>query len=233
MEKLFVAVIAAIGLVLIAMGVAFASGALQSFSSLPLQPPPSSPLSLLPLLSPLVQNEKEKVGFYNGTDNSGSLIVDQKGDAGPDKQYKTRVVPNVMGYHDILWAGVRKIDDDNALLLTTGLAGDPNMNEKYETTYVWHIITSTGVYTAILPNFAADSDFAAKGWYFAVYNNTGERYMVPMTRISDMPKDRVEFPLKASLIGNPQSFHYWVSVHVRVDAQNLNKPPDYLMDYAP
>ncbi|UVS69048.1 hypothetical protein NWT39_14220 [Nitrososphaera viennensis] len=217
-KKLFVVVIAATSLILIAVVVAFASGVLQQSS---LSPSSSSPA---------MQNDK--IGFYTGTDN-GSLIVDQRGDARPDKQYKTSTVPAVMGYHDILWAGVRKIDNSGAFLLTAGLAGDPNMNEKYETTYVWHIITSTHVYTAILPNFAPDSNFAAKGWYFAVYNNTREKYIVPMTRISDMPKDRVEFPLEASLIGNPQSFHYWVSVHVRVDAQNLDKPPDYLMDYAP
>jgi hypothetical protein len=48
-----------------------------------------------------------------------------------------------------------------------------------------------------------------------------------------MPKDKVEFPLAASYIGTPRSFHYWVSVSVRVDTQNLDKPPDYLMDYAP
>jgi hypothetical protein len=48
-----------------------------------------------------------------------------------------------------------------------------------------------------------------------------------------MPKDRVEFPLAASYIGSPRSFYYWVNVSVRVDTQNLDKPPEYLMDYAP
>jgi hypothetical protein len=231
-DKLFVAIIAAASLISIAVVAAFASEVLQSSSS-------SSPLLSSPAMQ---QNDKERVGFFastnNNDNNNSSLIVDQKGDARPDQQYKTSIVPAVMGYHDILWADVRKTangDDDGTFLLTAGLAGDPNLNEKYETTYVWHIMTSFNhVYTVILPNFAPDSGFAAKGWYFAVYNNTGQKYTVPMTRISfDMPRDRVEFPLEASLVGSPQSFHYWVSVHVRVDSQNLDKPPDYLMDYAP
>jgi hypothetical protein len=229
-QKLYVGVISATGLILVFLAAAFASGTFQplSFSS----------NSFLQLLSTAPQNEREKVGFYNSTIASGSLIVDQKGDAKPDQQYDSHIVPSVMGYHDILWAGVRKLNDNSGsgsyFLLTVGLAGDPAMNKKYETTYVWHIITSKDVYTAILPNFAPDSNFTAKGWYFAIYNNTGGKYVVPLTQISaGMPKDRVEFPLDASLIGNPESFHYWVSVQVRVDSQNLDKPPDYLMDYAP
>ncbi len=230
MQKLYVGVISATGLILVFLVTAFAFGTFQSLSFL------SNPF--LPLLSTVPENEKEKVGFYNSTNGAGSLIVDQKGDAKPDKQYNSHIVPNVMGYHDILWAGVRKINDNSGsgsyFLLTIGLAGDPDMNKKYETTYVWHIITSKDVYTAILPNFGPDSNFAAKGWYFAIYNNTGGNYVVPMTQLSaSMSKDQVEIPLDAPLIGNPESFHYWVSVQVRVDSQNLDKPPDYLMDYAP
>jgi hypothetical protein len=232
-DKLFVAIVAAASLISIAVVAAFAFEVLQSSSSLP----PSSSSSPLLLSPPAMQNDnKEQVGFFTGTNNNddSSLVVDPKGDAWPDKQYETSIVPAVKGYHDILWAEVRKITG-GTFLLTIGLDGNPNLNEKYETAYVWHIITSSNhVYTVILPNFAPDSSFAAKGWYFAVYNNTGQKYAVPMTRMSfDMPKDRVEFPLEESLVGSPQSFHYWVSVHVRVDSQNLDKPPDYLMDYAP
>lgn len=232
---IIIIIVAAASLVSIAVIVTLASEVLQKSSS-PL--PKSQTLS-----SPDIQKNGDdgggEVGFYSGaSDHGSSFIVDQKGDARPDKQYETGIVPEVMGYHDILWAGVSKgytaNDDHASFLLTVGLAGDPNSNEKYETTYIWHIITSNSVYTVILPNFAPDSGFAAKGWYYAIYDNTGQRYIVPMTRISfDMPKDRVEFPLEASLVGNPQSFNYWVSVHVRVDSKNLDKPPDYLMDYAP
>lgn len=169
-----------------------------------------------------------ELGLYSG---KPSLVLDKRGDARPQQQYQTEIVPDVKGYHDITSAGVKKID--GAFLLTIWLAGDPNLNEKYETNYVWRITTPDHAYTVLLPNFAPDGNFAAKGWYFAVYNNTAGKYVVPMTQIPAMPDDRVEFPVESSYIGSPQSFHYWVSVQVRVDAENLNKPPDYLMDYAP
>jgi hypothetical protein len=169
-----------------------------------------------------------ELGLYSG---SPSLVIDRRGDAKPEQQYQTNIIPEVRGYHDITSAGVKEIDD--ALLFTIWLAGDPNLNEKYETNYVWHIITPDQTYTVLLPNFAPDGNFTAKGWYFAVYNNTSGKYVVPMAQISAMPQDRVEFPVESSYIGSPPSFHYWVSVHVRVYAENLSAPPEYLMDYAP
>ncbi|HVX01929.1 MAG TPA: hypothetical protein VHA09_02135 [Nitrososphaera sp.] len=229
---IIIIIIAATGVISITVIVALASDVLQQSSS-------SLPKSQTLLPSDTQRNGIDEVGFYSAANNGGSsLIVDQKGDAKADKQYETRIVPAVMSYHDILWADVQKSNTGNgdhaSLLLTIGLAGDPNSNEKYETAYMWHIITSTCVYTVILPNFAPDSSFAAKGWYYAVYNNTNERYLVPMTRISfEMPKDRVEIPLAVPLVGDAESFHYWVSVHVRVDSKNISKPPDYLVDYAP
>lgn len=185
------------------------------------------PSSLTPPSSPATS----ELGFYNGIQNS--LILDRHGDAKPEQEYDTDIVPEVKGYHDILWAGVKK-RMDGTFLLTVQLAGPPNLNERYETNYVWHIVTREHAYTVLFPNFAQDANFTTKGWYFAVYDNTANRYIVPMTQISNMPKeDMVEFPLDASYIGNPSSFYYWVSVHVRVDTKNLDKPPDYLMDYAP
>lgn len=188
---------------------------------------PSTPLTPVP--SPASSD----LGFYNTGVKSNSLILDRRGDAKLEQEYNTDIVPEVKGYHDILWAGVKKRMDDGTFLLTVQLAGDPNLNKRYETNYVWNIITSEHEYTILFPNFAQDADFAAKGWYFAVYNNTANKYIVPMTQISEMPKDMVEFPLVAWFIGNPSSFYYWVSVHVRVDTKNLDKPPDYLVDYAP
>jgi hypothetical protein len=53
------------------------------------------------------------------------------------------------------------------------LAGDPNKNEKYETTYIWLIYYNTSsinrnsasqkdqIYTLLIPNFAPDSNFSA------------------------------------------------------------------------
>lgn len=163
-----------------------------------------------------------------------SLILDRRGDASPEQEYDADIVPEVKGYHDILWAGVKKRMDDGTILLTLQLAGDPNLNKGYETNYMWHIITREHAYTVLFPNFARDANFKAKGWYFAVYDNTANKYIVPITQISNIStEDTVEFPLDASYIGNPSSFYYWVSVHVRVDTKNLDKPPDYLMDYAP
>ncbi len=168
------------------------------------------------------------LGYYDGLE---SRIQDKRNDAVAVQQYEADVVPEVRGYHDILAASVKEID--GAFLLTIELAGNPNLNEKYETNYVWHIITRDHVYVVFMPNFAADSNFPKKGWYFAVYDETLQRYVVPITKISDMPDNSVQFPVESSYIGNPSSFSYWVSVLVRVDTENLDKPPEYLMDYAP
>lgn len=175
-----------------------------------------------------LSRSRPELGLFDGRD---SLIVDDRGDARPDKQYEATTVPEVKNYQDIVAAGVKKAGDD--FLLTVLLAGDPNMNEKYETNYMWHIITPEHTYTVLLPNFAQDSGFAQKGWHVAVFDNTDNKYVIPLTQILGMPKDRVEFPLTASYIGSPTSFQYWVSVSVRVDTENLDGPPEYLMDYAP
>ncbi len=174
------------------------------------------------------QHVTSDLGYYNGPE---SRIQDKRDDAVAVQEYEADIVPEVRGYHDILAASVKKID--GAFLLTIELAGNPNLNEKYETNYVWHIITSDHVYTVFMPNFAADSNFPKKGWYFAVYDETLQRYAVPIARISDMPDNSVQFPVESTYIGNPSSFSYWVSVLVRVDSKNLDKPPEYLMDYAP
>jgi hypothetical protein len=177
------------------------------------------------------------VGFYNNADSS---IIDARGDATPVlQQSNSSTVPEVRGYHDILGASVKK--QGNAFLFSIELAGDPNLNEKYETNYLWHVITTSPEmdgdqrhYIIMFPNFAQDSNFAEKGWHYAVFDSTTGEYLVPQTQISSgMPQDRVEFPLEGWLIGNPSSFRYWVTVSARVDSVNLDKPPDYLMDYAP
>jgi hypothetical protein len=174
------------------------------------------------------QQAMSDLGYYDGLE---SRIQDMPNDAAAVQQYEADVVPEVRDYHDILAASVKEID--GAFLLTIELAGNPNLNEKYETNYVWHIITSDHVYTVFMPNFADDSNFPKKGWYFAVYDETLQRYVVPITKISDMPQNSVQFPVESTYIGNPSSFSYWVSVLVRVDSENLDEPPEYLMDYAP
>jgi hypothetical protein len=182
--------------------------------------------------SPPGGRTSSELGFFDGTSNS--LILDRKGDAKPEQQYASSVVPEVKGYHDIVAASVKKVDG-RTITMSIMLAGDPNLNEKYETNYMWHIITPTNkTYTVLFPNFAQDSNFTLKGWFFAVFNNTSGKYVVPLTRVASvMPNDRVEFPLDVSYIGSPKSFYYWVSVSVRVDTKNLDKPPEFLMDHAP
>ena len=139
--------------------------------------------------------------------------------------------------------GVEIAEDDNdLLLLTIDLAGDANKNEKYETVYLWFINYNDSLngkdqqksYTVIIPNFAVDSNFKNKhGWYLAIFNNTNNSYTLPLSKISDMPKNKVQVFINPDFIGNPPSFNYLVSVMIRVNSTFLNKPPDYLVDSVP
>ncbi len=167
-----------------------------------------------------------------------SSISDSKGDAKLVPVYKSQIIPEIKDYHDILAASVNKITD-NKLILSLDLAGDPNMNEKYETVYLWVINytnPSTGktqYYTVIIPNFAEDSNFGIKGWNFAIFDNVAQSYVLPLSKLSSMPKNKVEVAFDPILIGNPASFNYMVSVMIRVNSTYLHKPPDYLVDSAP
>jgi hypothetical protein len=179
--------------------------------------------------------------------SSSSLVLSEvkggKGDVKPIQIYRTKVIPGIKDYYDILSVSVMKIN--NKLSFVMDLAGDPNKNEKYETTYIWLIYYNTSsinrnsasqneeIYTLLIPNFAADSNFSLRGWYTAIFNNTANTYNLPLTRISEMPKDKVGVDIDPSLIGNPASFNYMTCVMVRVNSTFLNKPPDYLMDSVP
>jgi len=173
-------------------------------------------------------------------------VQDSVGDAKLIPLYKTDIFPKVRDYHDILSAEVNKVSKDKngniLLLLTIDLAGDANKNEKYETVYLWFINYNDGLndkdqhksYTVIIPNFAADSNFKNKhGWYLAIFNNTNNSYTLPLSKISEMPKNKVQVFIDSDFIGNPPSFNYLVSVMIRVNSTFLNKPPDYLVDSAP
>jgi hypothetical protein len=172
-------------------------------------------------------------------------VQDSIGDAKLIPLYKTDIFPKVRDYHDILSAEVNKVNKDdngNNLLLTIDLARDANKNEKYETVYLWFINYNNSLngtnqqksYTVIIPNFAVDSNFKNKhGWYLAIFNNTNNSYTLPLSKISDMPKNKVQVFIDPDFIGNPPSFNYLVSVMIRVNSTFLNKPPDYLVDSAP
>jgi hypothetical protein len=173
-----------------------------------------------------------------------SEIKGVRGDVTPIQIYRSTITPEVKDYYDIISANMMKIS--NKLTFTMDLAGDANKNEKYETAYVWLLYYNTTdanrssisknneqVYTLIIPNFASNSDFSLKGWYIAIYNNTANTYTLPLAKISNMPKNKVQVFIDPSLIGSPSSFNYMTCVMVRVNSTFLNKPPDYLMDSVP
>ena len=172
------------------------------------------------------------------------MITDARLDVKPIQIYRTKIVPGIKDYYDILSSRVYKVND--RLVFSMDLAGDPNKNEKYETAYIWLLYYNTSnntddssrgheerIYTLIISNFAPDSNFSLKGWYMAVFNNTANTYVLPLARISDIPKDKVQVFIDPGLIGNPSSFNYIACVMVRVNSTFLNKAPDYLMDSAP
>lgn len=166
------------------------------------------------------------------------VVEDARDDSKLVTLYRTDIIPEIKDYHDILTANVRKVNDNN-LLLSIELAGDANRNEKYETVYIWIIYYANSIsgkdqyYSVIIPNFAIDSNFEAVGWNLAIFNNTGNSYTLPLSKISDMPKNKVEVFIDPNFIGNPSSFNYMVSTMIRVNSTFLDKPPDYLVDSAP
>ena len=169
---------------------------------------------------------------------TNKIIEDARDDSTLVRLYRTNIIPEIKDYHDILSANVKKVND-HKLLLSIELAGDANRNEKYETVYIWVIYYRNSVsgkdqyYSVIIPNFAIDSKFEAVGWNLAIFNNTGNSYTLPLSKISSMPKNKVEVFIDPNFVGNPLSFNYMVSTMIRVNNTFLDKPPDYLVDSAP
>ena len=177
---------------------------------------------------------RQSVGVYNN--NADSRIQDVKGDVTPVYQQNgTEIVPEVRDYHDILGASVQKRGE--AFFFTIELAGNPNDNNRYETQYRWHIITTSPItnreqqYVIRFQNFAPSNNSTLQGWYFSVFDRTVGRFIISPTSIPDMPDNRIEFPIEDLYIGNPSSFSYWVDATVRVNG--TFGQPDYIMDYAP
>ncbi len=187
---------------------------------------------------------KTKMGIYN---NAPSSIVDARGDAKPVFQGngpEAGPSPVAKDHHDIIGASVQK--KDSVFFFSIYLAGNPNKSEDFETMYRWHIIITPNTqqlltggeqqqqqqrYLILIPKFHTGNS-TRDGWYFGVYDETAGTFKMPIRKIFDMPKDRVEFPVEDFYIGNPLSFSYWVEVAVRSNSTILG-PPDYLMDYAP
>ncbi len=187
-------------------------------------------IALSPYAPQSSSNDDPVLGVY---DNAESRIVDATGDAvpveidGDDGQI-------MRDYHDILDASVVKRGD--AFFFTINLAGNPNNSQEYETIYRWHIVTTSPVtnrmqqYTLMFPHFAT-GDSTIDGWYFGVYDNTVNTYILRPVKIEDMPENKVEFPVEDLYIGNPSQFSYWVEVLARIDPSLGGTR--YLVDYAP
>ncbi|MFL6354974.1 MAG: hypothetical protein ACJ71C_00210, partial [Nitrososphaeraceae archaeon] len=144
----------------------------------------------------------------------GSEIKGVRGDVTAIQIYRSTITPEVKDYYDIISVSVMKIS--NKLTFTMDLVA-----------YIWllyynasdinRISTSKNneqVYTLIIPNFASNSDFSLKGWDVAVFNNTADTYTLPLAKISNMPKNKVQVFIDPSLIGNPSSFNYLTCVMV-------------------
>ena len=193
-------------------------------------------LAILQVRVPVGQQEQANAnfGFFNG---SKSTIQNTHTQAVAVQLYKTSIVPEVHGYHHITYASVERLNE-SSLLFTVGLAGDPNLNEKYETSYRWDLFSSSHYlteqeYTIIVPNFANGSAFPFRGWYFAIFNNTSGLYIVPMRAVGPMPYDRVELPVNTSYLGDPIRFYYSVTVGVRLNSTSFDRGPEYMMDVVP
>ncbi|MGE3858990.1 MAG: hypothetical protein AB7F53_03280 [Nitrososphaeraceae archaeon] len=181
--------------------------------------------------------------------NELGKMKDNMGDTKLINLHKTDVVPKVRDFHDILSIDINKVND-NKIIFTIELAGDANKNEKYETVYVWLVYYYTTIddindlssnenrfrlYTILIPNFGSGSNFEDKeGWYLAIYNNTNNSYILPLSKISNMPKNKIQVFTDPIFFGNPSSnFNFSVSSLIRVNNTFLDKPPDYLVDYVP
>ncbi len=164
-----------------------------------------------------------------------------------DPKYDTQLIalskdvpqmPQLHGYYDIISTQIGKMYNDE-LVFTINLNDDPNKNKEYETTYIWILSHfdplnhKNQIYTIIIPNFGIDSNFKYKGWYLAIYDNIGNVYSLPISRIDNMIDNNVEITIDPIFIGNVKNFNYTTAVMIRVNDTFLNKPPDYLIDSSP
>ena len=185
-------------------------------------------------MQPPAPNVNSDFGYFNG---SKSTVQNPRPDAVLIPIYQTPIVPKVHGFDHITYASVEMLNP-SMLLFTTGLAGDPNQNDIYETSYRWHILSSNKQlteqeYTVIIPNFANDSSFGPKGWYYAIFNNTSNTYVVPLKKTEMAQHDKVALAVNATDLGNPIRFYYSVTVGARVNSTSFDHGPDYLMDVTP
>ena len=207
---------------------------------------------LFPINNSLSINDEYFIKLFQGPQKNDNKIKDTENDTKLVTLYKSNIVPEIHDYHDILSAEVNKID--NKFFFTMKLDGDANTNKIHESVYIWLIYDVTiisqsnkddnnsfsmseeqnQIYTLIIPNFGKNSKFEKDGgWYLAIFNNTNNTYTLPISKISDMPTNKVQVFVDPIFIGNPLKFNYIVSSMIRVNNTFLDKPPDYLIDVVP
>ncbi|MEO9365526.1 MULTISPECIES: hypothetical protein [Candidatus Nitrosocaldus] len=167
---------------------------------------------------------------------AASSIKDVKGDADALPLFPNKPVPMVRGYHDILNASVKRVDD--GLLFSIELAdGIEHYRDGYEVVYIWSIEYITASlqkreYKLVIPYFPEEQGLSVKGWYLAVFNASSNEWLIPMLKVEDMRGNRVDIDLDTRVIGEPILFWWSVDVMVNVDTA-VHGQPDYLMDSAP
>ncbi|MGN6709191.1 MAG: hypothetical protein ACTHKF_07580 [Candidatus Nitrosocosmicus sp.] len=199
-------------------------------------------------IMPLLLSSRQPLPSHN---NVVSIIKSDKADIQPIQIYNTSIIPKIRDYYNILSASVN-YTNNRLLVFSMDLAGNPNKNERYETSYIWLLYYNDSnsiyygnktknlslqnkeqIYTLMISNFATDSKFKLKGWYMAIFNNTNGSYTLPFVKLPGMPENKVEVFVPPYLLGSPSFFDYLTCVSVRVNSTFLNKPPDYVMDSLP
>jgi len=174
-----------------------------------------------------------------------SVVYDNDNDAYALPLFTGKVIPEVMGFHDISTLTFKRGYD--MLTLSIKVKGDITSisNYRYETVYIWEmehidILLSKKHYIIVLPYFPEGHVIGYNGWYIAVYDASSNRWIVPMISIDDPvsssssgSSNTISIGIPTSVVGSPLLIlSYRVSVMVNVDTQ-VNPMPDYIMDTAP
>lgn len=174
-----------------------------------------------------------------------SVVYDNDNDAYALPLFTGKVIPEVMGFHDISTLTFKRGYD--MLTLSIKVKGDITSisNYRYETVYIWEmehidILLSKKHYIIVLPYFPEGHVIGYNGWYIAVYDASSNRWIVPMISIdnpvsssSSGSSNTISISIPTSIVGSPLLIlSYRVSVMVNVDTQ-VNPMPDYIMDTAP
>lgn len=167
---------------------------------------------------------------------AASSVSDTEGDAYALPLFPNKPVPVARGYHDIVGAGVERID--GGLLLSIELAdGLEHYGDGYEVVYIWSIEYMTASlqkreYKVVIPYFPEEQGLNVQGWYLAVFDASSNRWLVPMLKIDGARGNAIDIDLDARVIGSPVIFWWSVDVMVNVDTAT-HAQPDYLMDSIP